>query len=594
MNLDIVSIKMEPAAAGPSKSAGPTSSENSFLSMLGKVQSKGMEKMMVNQPRRIQAQANETTADFQTCLSALRSGLLAKGKPLGQVRVSRSDAHLLNTFLGHCGYSREAGSQLIDGLLAASPDGEIVMSRFLAAVRAAGAPRKNGADDIILDVSTVPYLESLLNGFGLSGDEIGSALNSGRSANGGLDLEKLIRRLKSVGQQALQESRGVVNLNTSPQMAETLKSLGIDLTGGSSNGRITILDVVNSLKQVVESAQAIHPEHGSQAGIHLNVDDLKNLPLGVSRHAAQQAAMERGTMMGGTSGRPGEQADVPADLSNAISRIIEKATRSDQTDEGLTAIIKNSKIKFDDPASKKINADDSIEENKLSADASKEKLTAAKGEGKLSAVSSAEEIKPVINHGSEPGFDNAIDPKTPLGKSLANAPDMPLDSAHTKATASAHGFERTPQPTESSLPNHVIDQLGRQISRSLIRGDGIVQLRLKPSELGTVRLEMQMTDNRMHVTVAAENGTVKELLMGNVQELKEMLQAQGIRLEKLDVNVGGDFSRTFSNLNEGHHNGNSHKDRGAEGSFRDNGDAGGTRPELRNWMRTDAMVDLVA
>jgi len=594
MNLNIANIIMEPAPAGLSKAVGPTSPNDSFMSMLGNVQSKGIEKMMFNQPRPIQAQAEETTADFQTCLSALRSGLLAKGKPMDQVRVSRSDAHLLNTFLGHCGYSREAGSQLIDDLLAASPDGDIAMSRFLAKVRAAGAPGKNGTDDIILDVSIVPYLESLLNGFGFSSDEIGSVLNTGRVTSGGLDLEKLIRRLKTVGQKTLQESRGVVNLATSPQMAETMKSLGIDLTGDSSNGRITILDFVNSLKQVVETVQAINPETGSQAGIHLNIDDLKNLHLGVTRHAAQQAAMERHTMSGEISGRPGEQADVPAEVNNAISRIIEKATASDQTDEGLTAMIKNSKIKFDDPASKRINTDDSIEENKLSADASKEKLTAAKGEGKLSAVSSAEEIKPVINQGSEPGFDNAIDPKTPLGKSLANAPDMPLDSAHTKSTASAHGFDRTPQPNESSLPNHVIDQLGRQISRSLIRGDGIVQLRLKPSELGTVRLEMQMTDNRMNVTVAAENGTVKELLMGNVQELKEMLQAQGIRLEKLDVNVGGDFSRTFSNLNEGHHNGNSHKDRGAGGSFRDNGDAGGTRPELRNWMRTDAMVDLVA
>jgi len=276
MNLNIANIIMEPAAAGPSKAAGPTSQNDSFLSTLGKAQSAGIEKKMFNQPRHFQAPAKEPTANFQTCLSALRSGLLAKGKPMGQVRVSRSDAHLLNTFLGHCGYSREEGSQLIDDLLAASPDGEIVMSRFLAKVRAAGAPRKNGADDIILDVSTVPYMESLLKGFGFSSDEIGSVLNSGRSANGGLDLEKLIRRLKTVGQKTLQESRGVVNLNTSPQTADTLKSLGIDLTGGNSNGRITILDFVSSLSQVVEKVQAINSMAGDQAAIHLNVDELKN------------------------------------------------------------------------------------------------------------------------------------------------------------------------------------------------------------------------------------------------------------------------------------------------------------------------------
>jgi flagellar hook-length control protein FliK len=367
------------------------------------------------------------------------------------------------------------------------------------------------------------------------------------------------------------------------------------LSGDSSNGRITILDFVSSLKQVVEKVQAINPETGDQAAIHLNVDNLKNLALGATRHAAQQAAMERPTMSGENSGRPGEQADVPAEVNNAINRLIEKATASDQTDEGLTAIIKNSKIRFDDPASKKVNADDSVEDNKLSADASKEKLTAVKGEGKLSAVSSAEEIKPAVNPGSEPGLDNAIDPKTPFGKSMANAPDMPLDGAHTKNTAAAHGLDRTPQSTENTLPNHVIDQLGRQISRSLIRGDGIVQLRLKPAELGTVRLEMQMTDNHMNVTVAAENGAVKELLLANVQELREMLQAQGIRLEKLDVQVGDNFRQAFSDLSE--EAAREHSSRQGESgkqSYTNDGGEQDTRFESRDPRHQDAIVDLVA
>ena len=589
MNMHIADIMMKPAAAGRSKATGHSSPDNSFLSLLGKARSAGIEKMKFNQPRNSQAQGNETSADFQACLSALRSGLLAKGKPMSQVRVGRSDVPLLNNFLGHCGYSREEGSQLIDDLLASSPEGEIVMSRFLAKVRAAGAPQKKAADDIILDVSTVPYMESLLKAFGCSGDEVDSVLNTGRMDNGGLELKKLIRRLKSIGQKALQDSRGVANLNTSPQTAETLQSLGINVSGEDSNGRITILDFVSSLKRIADTVQAVNPESGKQGPIHLNVDDLKNLHLGVVRHTEQKAVPGEALL------HLGKQSEIPAEVNNAINRIIEKTTASNPADDDLTTIIKNSKIGFDDPASKKIGAENSIEDNTYSAAASKEKLAAVKGEGRFSAVQATEDIKSVAAHGSDANPENAVEPKTPFGKTMAGVPDMPLDGARAKVSTAAQGFERTPQPTESTLPNHVIDQLGRQISRSLVRGDGIVQLRLKPAELGTVRLEMQMVDNHMNVSVAAENGAVKELLLANVQELKEMLQAQGIRLEKLDVQVGDNFRQAYSDLSEGaarEHS--SHQGDSGKRSYADDGKEQDTLFDSREPRRQDAIVDLVA
>jgi hypothetical protein len=293
--------------------------------------------------------------------------------------------------------------------------------------------------------------------------------------------------------------------------------------------------------------------------------------------------------------RFGRQSEIPAEVNHAINRIIEKTTAASPADDDLTAIIKNSKIGFDDPASKKIGADSSIEDNPYSADASKEKLTAIKGEGRLSAVTAAEDIKYVAAHGSDVNPDNAVEPKTPFGKSMANVADMPLDGARVKVSTAAQGFERTPHPTESTLPNHVIDQLGRQISRSLVRGDGIVQLRLKPAELGTVRLEMQMVDNHMNVSVAAENGAVKELLLANVQELKEMLQAQGIRLEKLDVQVGDNFRQAYSDLNEGAaRDHSSHQGDNGKRSYANDGSEQDTLFESREPRRQDAIVDLVA
>jgi len=590
MILDIANILMTAGAPGRGNPDKPTVQDGSFLSIMGKAQQSGIEKLKFFQPRTFRSGERRPQAGFQTCMAALRSELLSKGKPFGKLHIGRDDADALTKFLGHCGYSREKSEALIGELLASSSKGEIPMSRFMAKVRESGAPAKRVAQDITLDVSMVPHVASLLKGFDFKEAEIASVLNNGRSANGGLDLQKLIRNLEAAGQKAMRDSRGVADLNSSPQVAETLESLGIKVSGGESAGRMTILDFVRTLQQTSETVQEASPRAAD-----LSVEDFKNLNLNVARHAGQRAsvATERPAVPGETAG----PSEVPAEVNDTIHRILEKATVSDEIDEDLTAIIRNSKIKFDDPESKKIEGAHSEKNDRsTAADVQKEALAVTRGEGgKGTGSPDAEALRGVAEHNIDPGAKDPVDKKALHGKSFSGVLDMPQEGGPSKGLESAHGLDQKPQPGRNILPQHVIDQLGRQISRSLIRGDGIVQLRLKPVELGSVRLEMQMTEKQMNISVAAENGMVKELLLSNVQELKEMLQGQGIRLDKLDVHVGDDANRAFSDLNgEGAREHSSH--RGENGNKGYNG-----RDEVRDApfeagrpARQDAIVDLVA
>ena len=101
------------------------------------------------------------------------------------------------------------------------------------------------------------------------------------------------------------------------------------------------------------------------------------------------------------------------------------------------------------------------------------------------------------------------------------------------------------------FPSYLIDQVGKQISRSILRGDKIIRLQLKPPELGTLRVEMDMKDNILKLGMITENGSVKELLLSNVNELRDALMQQGVKLERLDVQINHNFDQSLAHSKEG-------------------------------------------
>ncbi len=84
-------------------------------------------------------------------------------------------------------------------------------------------------------------------------------------------------------------------------------------------------------------------------------------------------------------------------------------------------------------------------------------------------------------------------------------------------------------------------------------------------------------------------------MLSNIQELREMLLGQGIKLDKIDVHVGGNFNQTFSDLHEG-----AEKDQGSNHGetskelFSPNDDDPEGFFASRDMSGHDSMVDFVA
>jgi len=74
------------------------------------------------------------------------------------------------------------------------------------------------------------------------------------------------------------------------------------------------------------------------------------------------------------------------------------------------------------------------------------------------------------------------------------------------------------------------------------KGNGELSIRLNPGELGELKIQVRMEDNRVRVEVQADNKMVKDLLMSNLDSLKESLTSKNFTMEGFDVSTGGGFN----------------------------------------------------
>ncbi len=98
---------------------------------------------------------------------------------------------------------------------------------------------------------------------------------------------------------------------------------------------------------------------------------------------------------------------------------------------------------------------------------------------------------------------------------------------------------------ETVTREQIVNQVREKIEEHRITADkGQVTIRLNPADLGELRINVRMDEQRLRVEIVAENRTVKDALMENVGSLKEALARQNMDMKQFDVTTG---SRQFFN-----------------------------------------------
>jgi len=115
-----------------------------------------------------------------------------------------------------------------------------------------------------------------------------------------------------------------------------------------------------------------------------------------------------------------------------------------------------------------------------------------------------------------------------------------------------------------SLPAYVLNQVGRQIFRSVQQNQTEIHLQLKPPHLGRLRLSLETVNDGLRVSIMTEHQSTREMLRVHSGELRTALMEQGVRLEKIDVQVAFNFEQSMADSNKNLKKFHKRRDRGFE------------------------------
>jgi flagellar hook-length control protein FliK len=103
------------------------------------------------------------------------------------------------------------------------------------------------------------------------------------------------------------------------------------------------------------------------------------------------------------------------------------------------------------------------------------------------------------------------------------------------------------EPVKAASHEQILSQVKDKLAASEIgRDGGQIVLRLHPDDLGELKIDVRMDNQKLRIDITTESQTVKEALLTNVNSLKEVLSKQNISMERFDVSTGGNpFQQNF-------------------------------------------------
>ena len=333
-----------------------------------------------------------------------------------------------------------------------------------------------------LEASAIPIVESLLREKGLDPRTAERLIERSRTADGALDLEQLARRLEKQA----------------------------NLRGKTGEG------------PVAESA--------------------KNSLLG-DRAAAQELGKQR----------PGEGEAIPKRVESSINQILEKAIVPEEKQDAHPpfsppSLQRASLIRPLDQRPQEnggIPKKEVIEVDPLSPE-SPRRLKGSQDSSSLRSTSMKQ------NHSLDWEDQEPISEPLSRGRKERASGVQPefkvFGFQHQRLETQAPEPSMNPAQRVQShaIPAYLLEQVTRQISRSMPEGERVVKLLLKPPELGYLTLHIDMKDNTLRLGMRTETRSALELLISGASELKETLLAQGIKIERMDIQIDDQLRQSFS------------------------------------------------
>jgi hypothetical protein len=424
-------------------------------------------------------------------LESFRNALLATGKPLDKISLNTEDLPLLKKLLLQCGFSEQKADNFLKELKISNPDGEINLANFFQKIAKLDPPErteKNEKQTCMIEPSAIPHMESILRNFGLTPKELDTIFGAAKVDGGGVDLKRLTIKLKQISNRLSDKIQTIKDHDTVNRISNKMETMGLNLSDKAKAGKISIEDFITSLEQM-------------------------------------------------TKGQGKENSQSP-ELKSTMDRLLERVIISGEKQRFGASPKSDADFKLHDHIAKQQNVNEESEK------------TNHMGRQTIEDSHHAKKIDLFSNSTGSKGFQNKTGKEVHDMKSETRIMESSQQSAVSNFSDSINAGESNDTSLKAPLPTYLIDQVGKQISRSILKGDRIVRLQLKPPELGRVKINIDIKENILKLGMIAEHSSVQELLLSKVHELKEAFVSQGIKLENIDIQINAGFGQSMAGSKE--------------------------------------------
>lgn len=290
---------------------------------------------------------------------------------------------------------------------------------------------------------------------------------------------------------------------------------------------------------------------------------------------------------------------------------------TDKVQQNVTATDDNTKTKQADGAQQtastvKTSGDATSSANKTTAQTVNSSTVSTKADVKQSTATQPAQQQAQTAQQSATTSEASTTQQTTTAKSdgsVANvkAADGQNINNNMNASTSASGkSEMTPTQTKAAdvsrsdfdrqLMNQVMDKARVTVMKN---GDSTMTVRLDPPSLGQVEMKVEIHDNRVKAVLMADNHEAKTILENNIQNLKQSLHDNGLKVDEITVTTAGDFkfkNDSFAQNANGQNGGNGGNRNG--GGFGNGAGSSMTDDAPENYMAKryihNGLLDVVA
>ena len=533
-------------------------------------------------------------------LGSAPKGPFAPEKALNPVSVNRRDLTLLKKILFQSGLSRKQVKGFLKDLAQSSPHEDLNPAQFFqkqsllkpSVVKSQKGtkgvlgkmPRKDSSPLEELDPAqffqkrslpkpsvdksqksagvdpwVMPHLETVLQRFGLSSQEINQAFQATENGQGRLNWTQFVINLKKIQTRSNNGIRITVDSTSGRVIGPKHESTGLQGSHPQKSGQISLSDFITALERIrVGSNPKNTVAQPQQIGTDQNSEKISLLEI--NQNQVSSPSIHAGGALSDPFSNPNSGRRKRLTLS--VEKRIESKREDKPAAEGSRRLALKGLAQPAAEGSRKIslsaNNNNSLSANNNNGEGKKHNLDSTTLKDSPAGQPKAPQMKPVqgeakVSLASDSGHHsdkNDVSEEGHSGRAEVQKAVLPDQVTDTPISKTANLEKPPPTSAKSFLPAYVVDQVGKQIARSLLKGNRVIQLQLKPPDLGTIKVVLDMQHDSLKLEMVIENASVKELLKSNIHELRASLVEQGVKLAKVDVQINYDFGQSPSNSQE--------------------------------------------